>query len=50
MDNAPINDEVTTLPCCECGEPKTVNVVYLPYLNGCLPCSDEQCLMKKKSK
>ena len=31
MDNAPINDEVTTLPCCECGEPKTVNVVYLPY-------------------
>ena len=25
-----LDDEVTTLPCEVCGEPKTVNVVYLP--------------------
>ena len=43
-------DEVTTLPCEVCGEPKTVNVVYLPYLDGVLPCNDPQCTMKTKKK
>ena len=45
-----LNDEVTQLPCSECGEKKTVNVVYLPYLNGSLPCNDKECPWKKKKK
>jgi len=50
MNNNYDRDEVVTLPCKECGEPKTVNVAYLPFLDGVLPCSDEQCMMKKKNK
>ena len=48
-DHMKLNDEVTQLPCSECGEKKTVNVVYLPYLNEYL-CNDKECPWKKKKK
>ena len=46
----PLKDEVTYLPCSECGEPVSVNVVYLPYLDGGIKCADKECQWKKKKK
>jgi len=40
------DDEVVSLPCETCGQPKPVNKVYLPYLDGKVRCLDEDCPLK----
>ena len=41
-----LSDETVELPCETCGWPKTVNVVYVPFLDGKVRCRDEKCPFK----
>ena len=39
-------DELVQVPCEQCGSPKYVNKVYLPYLDGKVRCFDRDCPLK----